>query len=357
VILNTFYFGEEGAKEKPDRVGVEVDFSEGTARLGAPVEGEPYLVPGLVDIHCHGYEGLDVMEGHAGVLVSRLRDLGIEWIFPTTVTSDFADLRFALSSVVREAPPSGFGGFHLEGPYLNPARAGAQRVEAMRLPRREEFEEELGDLLSQVRLVTLAPELPGALEFLSSLRDRGIVVSAGHTDADFATLKQAYARGLKGMTHFYNAMRPFHHRELGCVGFGLTQSVYLEVIYDRVHVSREALQLVYAVGGASRVVAISDGTKLSGTAEGTRGSMWGFEVVHSQGAVRFPDGRLAGSAVTLREVFRYLWEDFEEERYLAVMACSFNARRWLGLPSPEMWLVVDEGGEIREIYEGALRFS
>ncbi len=355
MIFNAFHL--EGGDGKPALMGVEVDFSEGTARWRAPAEREPYLVPGFVDIHCHGYSGLDVMEGHTELLVSRLRRLGVEWVFPTTVTSDFGNLRSALASVERGESLPGFAGFHLEGPYLSPARAGAQRGEAMRVPCVEEFEEELGGFINQVRIVTLAPELSGAREFISHLVQRGIVVSAGHTDADYATLKEAYGWGLKGMTHFYNAMRPFHHREPGCVGFGLTHPVYLEVIYDRVHVSREALQIVYAVGGSSRVVAISDGTKLGGTAEGTRGEMWGFEVVRSGGAIRFSDGRLAGSAVTIADVFRCLWEDFEGERHVAVMACCVNPRKWLGLPAPRMWLVVSEEGAVREIYEGALHFS
>lgn len=354
--LNTFRL-EDGMETKhAPLVGVEVDFREGVAHYVSPVRGEPFLIPGLVDIHCHGYAGLDVMEGHTELLVARLRSLGVEWVFPTTVTSEYTSLRSALASV-SDSSLAGFAGFHLEGPYLNPVRAGAQRVEAMRLPRVGELEEELGEHLEKVKIMTLAPELPGALDLVSHLAKQGITVSAGHTDARYEVLREAHGRGVRGMTHFYNAMRPLHHRELGCVGFGLIQPVYLEVIYDRVHVRREALELVYDVGGATRVIAVSDGTKLSGTAEGTEGHMWGFEVVHSEGAVRFKDGCFAGSAVTIRDVFQFLWEDFESARHFAVLACSWNSRRWLRLPEPRMWLVVDEDGEIEEIWDGELRFS
>lgn len=334
---------------------VEADFDAGVVATVAAGRDEslPTLVPGLVDIHCHGVAGHDVNEGGAVQAMSKLRALGVEWVCPTTVAAPLERIR----EIVEEVPPEtpGFAGFHLEGPYLSPAYPGAQPVEALVLPSVDEFASALGELLPKVRIVTLAPELAGAEPLIRFLYQNGVVASAGHSDADKQEMEAAASAGLRHITHMYNAMRPFHHRDPGIVGFGLTSTVVCELIYDRVHVSRLAASLLFIAKRLSDIIAVSDGTALSGSPNGTVGRLWGQEVRVEGGAARLPGGRLCGSVAMLPDVFQALWQDFREFPERAVAACSLNPRRALGLPPPEMWLVVDGDGGIEDVREGNLR--
>lgn len=334
---------------------VEANFD--TEEITALKEGRdadfPTLVPGLVDIHCHGIAGHDVSEGEAVETIEELRRRGVEWVCPTTVATPLERLREIVEAVPSETP--GFAGFHLEGPYLSPAYPGAQPEEHLRQPDVEEFDAALGDLLSKIRIVTLAPELPGAEALIRFLYQNGVIVSAGHTDADIQVMEGATNVGLRHITHLFNAMRKFHHRDPGIVGFGLVSTVICELIYDRVHVSRLAASLVFTAKRLSDVVAVSDGTALSGSPSGTVGQLWGKEVRVERRAARLADGRLCGSVATLPDVFQALWQDFRDHPERAIAACSLNPRRALGLPPPELWLVVGSEGVVKELRMGNLR--
>jgi N-acetylglucosamine-6-phosphate deacetylase len=334
---------------------VDADFEGAT--VSAVGEGRdestPTLVPGLVDIHCHGAEGHDVNEGGAVEAIAALRKRGVEWVCPTTVAAPLDRLR----EIVEEIPPEtpGFAGFHLEGPFLSPSYPGAQPEMYLRMPSVQEFDHALGGVLPKIRIVTLAPELPGAEELIRFLFRRGIIVSAGHTDADKEVMQSAASAGLRHITHLFNAMRPFHHRDPGIVGFGLTSTIVCELIYDRVHVSRLAASLVFIAKRLADVIAVSDGTALSGMPSGTVRQLWGHEVRVEARSARLADGRLCGSVATMPEVFQALWQDFPEFPERAVAACSLNPRRALGLPPAEMWLLVGREGAIEEVVAGNLR--
>ena len=307
---------------------------------------ESTLVPGLVDIHCHGYRGMDVMQGAASEIGAELRKLGIEWYCPTTVTAPWEDIRRALQPC--RAGFDGFAGVHLEGPYINSEMAGAQPRSHITPPSLKEMSDELGEDLRLLKIITLAPELDGASEIIAN-RD-GIIISAGHTKASFEQLGEAAKLGLEHMTHFYNAMGGFHHRNPGAVGFGLTTPVFCEVIYDEVHVSKPAMQLLLNSRGLDGVFGISDGTMLSGTEEGAEAEMWGRTAVNKGGCAALLDGTLAGSASTLVDIFRNIWRDFGAEA--AIRTCSLNARRRLRLPPAEVWIVVDQTGSPEEVMKG-----
>lgn len=334
---------------------VEADFEDKAIRVVGAERDESLrtLVPGLVDIHCHGVVGYDVTEGGTAQMIAVLRSRGVEWVCPTTVAAPLDRLRQIVEEVPAETP--GFAGFHLEGPFLSPSYPGAQPETHLRLPSVHEFGDALGDVFPKIRIVTLAPELPGAEELIRFLFQRGIIVSAGHTDANKEVMQAAASAGLRHITHLFNAMRPFHHRDPGIVGFGLTSTLVCELIYDRVHVSRLAASLVFNAKRLSDVVAISDGTALSSMPSGTVAQLWGKEVRLEGRAARLADGRLCGSVATIVDVFQALWQDFRDFPERAVAACSLNPRRALGLPAPEMWLVVGRDGAIEEVLEGNLR--
>ncbi|MCW5945860.1 MAG: amidohydrolase family protein [Fimbriimonadales bacterium] len=335
------------AEFDPDRRTLQIDRSE-HAEI---TTNSNCLVPGLIDSHCHGVDGMDVMEGKAKQIGANLRSRGIEYYCPTTVTAKWSEIRHALEPCKDRFP--GFAGVHLEGPFINPNRSGAQPSDQIEQPDYQKLANELGELLDLVKIVTLAPELNGSRQLISELRNRRIAVSAGHTDA---TSKQLHEHKIDRITHFYNAMRPFHHRDPGPIGYGLTENVTLEIIYDRIHVSAEALQIALRCQQENGcVIAVSDGTALSGQPDGTACEMWGHRVSMRQGAVRLENGTLAGSAATLADVFRNIWQD--EGPSAAVEACSEAPRKALGLPEPRLWLLVDAEGNIIKVFEMDLAIS
>lgn len=306
-----------------------------------------YLLPGLVDTHVHGALGWDFMSGQGDQVIRSLREIGVEYVCLTSVTSPWEELRNAIDSV--NPDEAGFCGFHLEGPYLNPKMAGAQ-PDFFLEPDANQLSAELGDRLEKVRIVSFAPELQGGTEFARSLFKWGIVVSAGHTDASFEMLEECRPNRL---THFLNAMRRFHHREPGPIDYGLTKNVDVELIYDRVHFSDEAAEMVVKSKSVLQLIGISDGTQLSGLPDGTDAMIWGQKVRKADGSVRLMNGNLAGSGSTLVEVFKNFWRKFGP--VVATFACSVNPRRSLGLPEPEMWLCVAKDGTIENIVTGAIQ--
>lgn len=311
-----------------------------------------YLIPALIDMHIHGINGFDVMEQNYEEIGKQLREIGIEWFCPTTVSAPLEKINHLLNNF--QPQKNGAVGFHLEGPYLNSNYKGAQPEEFFKTPDPEEFFSALSNNLKKVSLITLAPELEGCMSFIKSLHQKNIIINAGHTDATYEIMQTAVQHGLSGITHFFNAMRPFHHRETGCIGFGLLNNINCEIIYDRIHVHKKALDLLLKTKPITNIIAISDGTKLSGTQDGTEMEMWGQKAIKDNGASRLQNGTLCGSAVTLFDVFQNLWQDYPEKKELAVFACSHNPRHILHLPPPQVWLLLDTRANLLEIIESDL---
>ena len=308
---------------------------DGTGFERLPDDPElPLLSPGFVDVHIHGAFGVDFVtasRSEYGSALDALAAVGYESLLPTTVTAPVVDVdRFRA-----ELPDHPMiAGFYLEGPFLSPKHPGAQPKDAIVDPPDwpSDWDATLDD--PRLRLVTLAPERPGADRLVRRLSARGVRASMGHTDATF---EEAAMSGVVHATHTFNAMRPFHHREAGSVGYVLTDdAVDAELIYDRVHVSRDSARLLVKAKPAERIVAVSDATKAAGLSPGTRMTMWGLDVVVDPSSVRLLDGTLAGSSITLLDAFRNLREDFGAE--LAIRATSVNPRRALGLTAiPRRW--------------------
>jgi N-acetylglucosamine-6-phosphate deacetylase len=195
-------------------------------------------------------------------------------------------------------------GIHLEGPYINSEERGAQNVEHVRSPSLLELRrilEESGDL---VRIVTLAPEAKGALEIIAALRDRSIVASAGHSNATYAEMVSAIEAGITHVTHIFNGMRKFHHREPGIVGAALTrQELTVSLIADGIHVHPSAVRLLFRAKGADDIVLISDAIRAAGMSDGSY-DLGGLAVTVTNGVCRLASGTLAGSTLTLNTALR-----------------------------------------------------
>lgn len=308
-----------------------------------------YLIPGFVDLHIHGAFGIDFMSASAEDmrnLANQLRQQGYAGFLATTVTATASEVKAALDRLPDDPT---ILGVHLEGPFISPKYPGAQPESAISPieGRDSQWSEILAD--TRIRQVTLAPELPGALELIDSLAPR-MIVSGGHTDATFSDFEAAVRAGLSQATHTYNAMRPFQHREAGAVGAALLlDQVTAELIYDRVHVSRQAAELLLRTKPNERIVAVSDSTLASGIEPGEVREMWGHRVARDETRVRLVNGgALAGSCATLDDVFKNLAEDFGVET--AVRLCCTNPRRQIqNVPIPEVWLVLDEGFIIQQV--------
>lgn len=269
------------------------------------------LLPGFIDVHVHGGGGWRVGAGtdllnrpdaDPDPLVNMSRFMattGVTGFLPTLSTASKEEMLATVTSVARlvgqDLPGADVLGTHLEGPYLNVAKKGAQREEFIRPPDRAEFIEVWQAAQGTARYVTLAPELDGAAEFIEWLTGLGVFVSAGHTDALASHMERAYAAGLQGVTHLFNAMRGLHHREPGVAGWALAHDrVWVELISDGVHVHPTAMRLALRAVGADRLAAITDAGAFTGLPDGVYDEGYRTVTVR-QGVCTLEDGTLAES--------------------------------------------------------------
>ncbi|HZH99017.1 MAG TPA: amidohydrolase family protein, partial [Fimbriimonadaceae bacterium] len=292
------------------------------------------LIPGFVDIHIHGAFGIDFMSAspsELGVLAEKLEAVGYESFLPTTVTCSAGDAERAIS---RLPDHPAIAGFHLEGPFISKEHPGAQPPHFIVDPPQgpSEWDGVLDD--PRLKVITLAPERPGALELISRLNSRGVAVGLGHTDATFEEARRGFEFGASHTTHTFNAMRGFHHREAGAAGYALaSDGLATELIYDRLHVSPDAARLLIKCKPEHKVVAVSDSTMATGMPPNLTVEMWGHKCITGKGEVRLADGgALAGSAITLYDAFQNLAENFGTET--AIRACCLNPRRIIGASAP-----------------------
>ncbi|MEW6409697.1 MAG: hypothetical protein AB1488_06250 [Nitrospirota bacterium] len=208
--------------------------------------------------------------------------------------SKIQNLKSKLNSSLFTPHSSLILGMHLEGPFLNPLRCGALEKESFLSPSIRALQELIEGYEDIIKTITIAPELRGALETIRYLSDRGIIVNMGHSDATFKEAEEGFNAGAKGITHIFNAMRGFHHREPGISGFGLLNNdIYVEVIADLHHLHPEAIKLIFRVKRTERILLISDSIKESKTAG-------------ENSPYRLNDGRIAGSRVTITDCIENL---------------------------------------------------
>ncbi len=276
------------------------------------------VTPGFVDVHIHGAGGHDVMEGSAAALdriASTVARYGTTSMLATTVTAPADDTRGSLEKIARyirsrenaEAHPhlaAEIVGIHLEGPFISKIRRGVHPTESLAKPSIELFEGFLKAAEGYVKLVTIAPELPGAIELIECAASHRIVVGLGHTDAEYEQARAGIRAGARHAVHMFNGMRPFSHRDPGVIGAVLTDpDVTAEIIADGVHVAGPAIQVLLLAKGLDQVLLVSDGTAATGMRDGTY-RLGNVEVNVVDGVVRNSEGKLAGSTLTLDRALR-----------------------------------------------------
>ena len=287
------------------------------------VAAEMTVVPGFVDVHIHGAGGHDVMEATARSLdriAATVARHGTTSLVATTVTAPVEETCRSLEGIARyirsheqpKDPQEGgklaaeFLGIHLEGPFISKARRGVHPPDAIERPSVEVFQKFLDAADGLVKILTIAPEIPGARELIEYAVAAKIVVAIGHTDADYDQARAAIQAGARHAVHMYNAMRPFTHRDPGVVGAILTDpEVTAEVIADGVHVAGPAIQVLLGCKGFDTVLLASDGIAATGMPDGNY-RLGNFEVTVKDGVARNSEGKLAGSTLTLDRALRYV---------------------------------------------------
>jgi len=271
--------------------------------------------PGFLDVHIHGAGGHDVMEGTGDALkavASTLAAHGTTSFLATTVTASPDSICRSAEGVAhyiaRQHQTDGrraeILGIHFEGPFINSVRRGVHPPEFIKLPSAELLEQFIHAAKGNAQILTIAPELLGAMPCIDAAREAGLVVAIGHTDATYEQARAAFAHGAHHAVHVYNAMRPFSHRDSGVIGAVLTTpEVTAELIADGVHVDETAMRLLLQAKGAGGVVLISDGIAATGMPDG-KYMLGTFEVTVSGGVCRNAEGKLAGSTLTLDRALR-----------------------------------------------------
>ncbi|TJY39836.1 N-acetylglucosamine-6-phosphate deacetylase [Cohnella pontilimi] len=265
------------------------------------------LLPGLIDVHVHGGGGYDVLGESFEHLdgMSRFHAAhGTTTFLATTSTTNHETILRVLdsvSSMMGELGGADLAGIHLEGPFIDAVRRGAQSLEHIQPPSVDKMKAYLEASRNSIRIVSMAPEREGGLELVSFLAGRGITVSAGHTNATLEQMKAAVSAGVRHTTHHFNGMSPLHHREPGAAGAGMVlPELTTELICDGIHVHPEVVKLLFAVKGPASVCMITDAVFCAGLPDGEYGS-----VTLKEGQVLLSDGTsLAGSGLTTLAALR-----------------------------------------------------
>lgn len=270
-----------------------------------------YVLPGFVDIHVHGAMGRDVMDADPQGLLEMARFFarhGVTAFMPTTMTAAPAETLAAVVGVSqaiarqqaqKTAAERGARilGIHLEGPYISPQFPGAQLADQIRPPDLREFETLCA--AGPVRMITLAPEQPGAAALIEAAHRQGVTAVYGHTAATYEECQAAIDLGVQQATHTYNAMTGLHHRRPGALGATLSdERVYAQLIADTIHVHPAAMNILARCKGAARTVLITDAMRAAGLPDGPY-SLGGQDVFVQEGECRLADGTLAGSVLTM----------------------------------------------------------
>jgi len=298
-----------------------------------------YLAPGFIDLHIHGALGRDTMEASPAAFQAICEyhaSGGTTSLLLTTVTAPIPKIIDALRAV-RDSAGSikQIAGVHVEGPFLSRARCGAQRAEFIRDPDRESVDQLL-EFADVIMRVTLAPELPGALELIDGLRERNIPVSGGHSDASDEQARAGFNHGMRHVTHTFNGMssarRRGIYREAGLLEFALSEpEIMCELIADGHHVSTTLMKMLYRAKGPSGICLVTDATAGAGLAEGARFSLSGLDCVVSDGVCLLADrSALAGSAARMIDLVRVVVNKVGIPLHEAVAMASANPARALG---------------------------
>lgn len=263
-----------------------------------------YVSAGFINIHIHGYHGYDVMEDCAGVQ-KYLPESGVTSFLPTTMTVSLEEIKQSLREIKQtKTVGAKILGVHLEGPYISERYKGAQRAKDIR---KANFEELIAKYKDLIKIVTIAPEEVDE-EFIKRCQEVGIKLSIGHSGASYEEAKQAIEKGVKHITHLFNAQTALHHRKPGIVGATLETNAVCELICDNVHVHPMLQRLVWKVKRHNEIILITDSMRAAGLGEGIY-ELGGQRVTVKNKVAKLEDGTIAASVATMNEVMKNFREN------------------------------------------------
>lgn len=338
-----------------------------TADDGIDMSGK-YIVPGLIDIHTHGANGFDnsdkdpeAIEKIAQFMINE----GVTSYAPTFITGseeEFIKASENVDTYIRNGEKyAKIAGIHMEGPYFSHKFKGAQNERFLRNPDVEEFSRINDAAKGRIKLISMAPELDGAIEFIRQIKDKA-VISIGHTDSDYETAKKAINAGASHMTHTFNAMRGFHHRNPNAIGAAFDSNITCECICDGIHIHEAAVRTLYKIVGADRLIFISDSMRATGLSDGTY-MLGGQEVTVKGRKALLLDGTIAGSTATLLFCVKKAI-DFGIPAEDAFRCASINPARVMGIDDKigsiekgkcADFLVLDEKFNLCDVYKDGIR--
>lgn len=257
--------------------------------------GGARIYPGLIDIHSHGAIGRDTMDGDLAEMARYYLSIGVTTWYPTTMTMSEEDIIRATNADTEIEGGANIPGFHMEGPFINVKCKGAQNERFIVPPSMEMFSRCRG-----LKMVTVAPEIEGAIDFISECP---AVISLGHTDTDYDTAAEAFRRGARCLTHTFNAMPAIHHRAPGPIPAGAEYGAYAQIICDGVHVHPSVVKMLISMYGTDRVIIISDSMRATGLGDGEY-EFGGQKITVTDGKAYTEGGALAGSTTNLFECVR-----------------------------------------------------
>ena len=293
--------------------------------------GGATVIPGLIDVHSHGNSGADFSDGdYEGLkrMAAHYAAEGITSFAPASMTLPYEVLEkaFATARKIVDEKPAGCSvlrGIQMEGPYFSYKKRGAQNADYLKEPDFEGFKKLYEDCGGLVRIVDVAPELPGAAEFVEKA-SKLCTVSVAHTDSDYDHARAAYDAGATHLTHLYNAMPGINHRNPGVIPAAVeTPGVRAEIISDGYHIHPAAVRLAFAMFGGDRMVLISDSGRCEGLEEGSKFELGGQDAWLRNGVAKLADGTIACSATNLFDCMRNAIS-FGVKEEDAVRAASYN---------------------------------
>ncbi|SEK41080.1 N-acetylglucosamine-6-phosphate deacetylase [Pseudobutyrivibrio ruminis] len=345
-IINGSVFLEDGKFDEVDvvckdglisAIGQDIASSNDTEIFNA---SDCYVIPGLCDIHLHGCMSFDACDGTKEALAAMAKyeaSVGVTSILPTTMTypeETLTTIAKAVSDYRKyDNHTEGFAtihGINMEGPFISPEKKGAQNPKYIQNPDYDMFHRINVASGNSVRLCDIAPETDGAMEFIDKAKDE-TRISLAHTTADYDTCKEAFRRGAKHLTHLFNAMPAFTHRAPGPIGAAAeNENVTPELICDGVHVYPAAVNMMYKVFGADRLIMISDSMRATGLPDGEY-ELGGQPVIVKGRRATLHDGTLAGSATNLFDCMMTAVKEMNIPLADAILCASRNPAKAIGV--------------------------
>lgn len=303
---------------------------------GEFIDGEGcYMIPGLVDIHFHGCVGADFCDGTPEALEKMAEyeaSVGVTSICPASMTLSEEELLKIMANAGARVNGSGakLVGINMEGPFISEARKGAQKADDICLCDAEMFRRLQQAAKGLIKLVDIAPENEGAMEFIDKVKDE-VVVSIAHTTSDYDTTVEALRRGASHVTHLYNAMPSLHHRDPGVIGAARDdKNCHVELICDGVHIHPSTVRATFAMFGAERIILISDSMRATGLTDGQY-TLGGQDVFVKGPKATLADGTIAGSATDLMGCIRVAVQRMEISLEDAVACATINPAKEIGI--------------------------